>query len=56
MDIRTLVTKLRSSAGDFFRPSYQPKLYYMRGVGPAAARSAVMIQSRQVQRFRDEQR
>jgi hypothetical protein len=57
MDVRTLITKVGSSTRDFFWPRYRPELYYMRGPGPATARRAVMVQSRQaLRRLREQQR
>lgn len=48
MNIRPLVIKVISGFRDFISPQYRPDLYYMRGPGPATARRAVMVQSRQV--------
>jgi hypothetical protein len=48
MNVRSVVTKVGLSTRDSFWPRYRPELYYMRGAGPATARRAVMIQSRQV--------
>ena len=57
MNVRSLITKVASGIRDFFSPRYRPDLYYMRGAGPATARRAVMVQSRQVlPRLREEQR
>jgi len=48
MSIRSLVNRVGSSTRDFFRPRYRPDLHYMRGPGPATARRAVLVQSREV--------
>lgn len=57
MDVRTLIIKIGPTTRDFFWPRYRPELYYMRGAGPATARRAVMVQSRQeLPTLREEQR
>jgi hypothetical protein len=48
MSVLSLIAKVGSSTRDFFWPRYRPELYYMRGAGPATARRAVVVQSRQV--------
>ena len=57
MNVRSLTTKVASGISNFFPPRYRPDLYYMRGAGPATARRAVLVQSRQeLPRLREEQR
>jgi hypothetical protein len=48
MNILPLIMKVVAGIRDFVSPRYRPDLYYMRGPGPATARRAVLVQSRQV--------
>ena len=48
MNIRSLIVKGVAGIRDFVSPRYHPDLHYMRGPGPATARRAVFVQSRQV--------
>ena len=48
MNLRTLFTDWFSDAREFVAPRYRPEFHYMRGTGPAFARRAVMVESRQV--------
>ena len=48
MNIRSLIVKVVSEICAFVSPRYRPDLYYMRGPGPATARRAVLVQSREV--------
>ena len=57
MNIRALMLNVAAGIRDFVSPSYRPDLYYMHGPGPATARRAVLVQSREVlPRLRGERR
>ncbi len=45
----SLARHLASAVREFIAPRYRPELHYMRGPGPACARRAIKIESRQVQ-------
>ncbi|TPI78460.1 hypothetical protein FJ423_16210 [Mesorhizobium sp. B2-8-9] len=40
--------QLASAVREFISPLYRPELNYMRGAGPACARRAIMVESKQV--------
>jgi len=45
----SLATQLASAVREFIAPRYRPELHYMRGAGPACARRAIKVESRQDQ-------
>lgn len=45
----SLAVQLASAVREFIAPRYRPELHYMRGPGPACARRAIKVESRQVQ-------
>jgi hypothetical protein len=46
MKLLSLIANLLSAFREFVAPSYRPELHYMRGPGPAYARSTVMVDAR----------
>ena len=50
MTLLSLITQLLSAFREFVAPRYRPELHYMRGPGPAYARSTAIVDARRVLR------